>query len=151
MPWKYWSSFRNSKLTNIFIGKMLQIHKCMWWLVLRTSVLGTARFDEEKWIQCTNNDPTGKKYFLWEISLSLSYHVNWLCHCVHCTLKTAPADFTKCTVELHLAGLTGTARQPDMQKIRIIGFFFENILHWQFEVETYFYFTLHIYLRTYKH
>ena len=24
---------------------------------------------------------------------------------------------------------------PDMQKIQIIGFFFENRLHWQFEVE----------------
>jgi hypothetical protein len=24
--------------------------------------------------------------------------------------------------------------RPDMQKIRIIGFFFENRLHWQFEV-----------------
>jgi len=31
-------------------------------------------------------------------------------------------------------GLIGTARLPDMQKIRIIGFFFENMLHWQFEV-----------------
>jgi len=39
-----------------------------------------------------------------------------------------------CTVELHLSGLIGTARHPDMQKIRIIGFFFENRLHWQFEV-----------------
>jgi len=27
------------------------------------------------------------------------------------------------------------ANHPDMQKIRIIGFFFENMLHWQFEVE----------------
>jgi hypothetical protein len=30
------------------------------------------------------------------------------------------------TVELHLSGLIGTASHPDMQKIRIIGFFFEN-------------------------
>jgi len=37
-------------------------------------------------------------------------------------------------VELHLSGLTGTASHPDMQKIRIIGFFFENMLHWQLEV-----------------
>jgi len=36
------------------------------------------------------------------------------------------------TVELHLSGLTGTASHRDMQKIRIIGFFFENRLHWQF-------------------
>jgi hypothetical protein len=39
------------------------------------------------------------------------------------------------TVELRLSGLTGTASHPDMQKIRIIGFFFENNLHWQFEAE----------------
>jgi len=36
------------------------------------------------------------------------------------------------TVELHLSGLTGMASNPDMQKIQIIGFFFENRLHWQF-------------------
>jgi len=34
------------------------------------------------------------------------------------------------TVELHLSGLIGTASHPDMQKIRMIGFFFENRLHW---------------------
>jgi hypothetical protein len=33
------------------------------------------------------------------------------------------------TVELHLSGLTGTTSHPDMQKIRIILFFFENRLH----------------------
>ena len=38
------------------------------------------------------------------------------------------------TVELHLSGLIGTASQPDTRKIRIIGSFFENRLHWQFEV-----------------
>jgi len=32
-------------------------------------------------------------------------------------------------VELHLSGLSGTASHPDMQKIRIIGFFFEIKLH----------------------
>jgi len=32
-------------------------------------------------------------------------------------------------VELHLSGLTGTTSHSDMQKIRIIGFFFENKLH----------------------
>jgi len=37
-------------------------------------------------------------------------------------------------VEFHISGLIGTARYPDMQKIRIILFFFENRLHWQFEV-----------------
>jgi len=34
------------------------------------------------------------------------------------------------TAELQLSGLIETARRPDMQKIRIIGFFFENRLHW---------------------
>jgi hypothetical protein len=38
------------------------------------------------------------------------------------------------TVELHLSGLIGTTCQPDMQNIRIIGFFFENRLHWRSEV-----------------
>jgi hypothetical protein len=40
----------------------------------------------------------------------------------------------KYTVELQLSGLIGTASHPDMQKIRTIGFLFENRLHWQFEV-----------------
>jgi hypothetical protein len=43
------------------------------------------------------------------------------------------------TVELDLSGLIGTAKHPDMQIIRIIGFLFENRLHWQFEVEKNFY------------
>ena len=38
------------------------------------------------------------------------------------------------TVELHVSGLMWTPSHPDMQKVRIIGFFFENRLHWQFEV-----------------
>jgi hypothetical protein len=38
------------------------------------------------------------------------------------------------TVELHLPGLIGTSSQSDMQRIRIIGFFFENRLEWQFQV-----------------
>jgi hypothetical protein len=49
-------------------------------------------------------------------------------------VKGRKACFFLSTVELHLSGLIGTARHPDMQKIRIIGFFFENRLHWQFEV-----------------
>jgi hypothetical protein len=36
-------------------------------------------------------------------------------------------------VERHLSGLIGTMSHPDMQKIRIIGFLWENRLHWQFE------------------
>jgi hypothetical protein len=39
---------------------------------------------------------------------------------------------TAITVE-HLSGLMGTAGQPDTQKIRIVGFFFENRPHWQLE------------------
>ena len=38
------------------------------------------------------------------------------------------------TVQLHLSGLNGTVIHPDMQKIRIIGLFFESGLHWHFEV-----------------
>jgi hypothetical protein len=56
-------------------------------------------------------------------------------------------------VEFHLSGLIGTVSQPDMQKIRKIGFFFENMLRWQFEVENNsdkWLFSLHIYLRTNK-
>jgi len=34
----------------------------------------------------------------------------------------------------HLSGPIGTANHPNMQKIRMGGFFFENGLHWQFEV-----------------
>jgi len=37
------------------------------------------------------------------------------------------------TVVLHLSGLNGIASHPRMQKIRIIGFFFDNKLHGQFE------------------
>jgi len=42
--------------------------------------------------------------------------------------------FTFNTEELHLSGLNGMARNPDEQKFRIIGFFFENRLYVQFEV-----------------
>jgi len=50
-------------------------------------------------------------------------------------------DKRKChnTLELRLSGLNGMTRHQDMQKIRIIGFFFENRLHWQFEVGKKFY------------
>jgi hypothetical protein len=43
------------------------------------------------------------------------------------------------TVELHLPALIGTANHPVMQKIRITGFFFENRLLGQFELEKSFY------------
>jgi hypothetical protein len=46
--------------------------------------------------------------------------------------KKSFAVWPRYTVELHLSGLTGTASHPDMQKILIIGFFFESRLHWQF-------------------
>jgi hypothetical protein len=38
------------------------------------------------------------------------------------------------TVELRLSGLIGTASHPDVQEVRIIGFFLKNVLHRQFEV-----------------
>ena len=47
-------------------------------------------------------------------------------HLNHCATAVHP--------ELHLSGLIGTASYPDLQKIRIIRFFCENRLHWQFEV-----------------
>jgi len=45
---------------------------------------------------------------------------------------------TQYTVELYLSGLIGTVSHPDMQKIRIIGFLFENRLHWQFAIGCYY-------------
>jgi hypothetical protein len=54
------------------------------------------------------------------------------------------------TVGLHLSAFIGTAKHPDIQKIRIVGFLFENRLHCQSEVAetnpTNGYFSLHIYL-----
>jgi hypothetical protein len=38
-------------------------------------------------------------------------------------------------VELQLSDLIGTASYPDMHNIRIIGFFFENELPWQFDMK----------------
>jgi hypothetical protein len=49
-------------------------------------------------------------------------------------LSTAQQNAFHYTLELQLSGLNGTARNPDMQKIRIIVFFFEKGQHWQFEV-----------------
>ena len=43
-------------------------------------------------------------------------------------------QFCTYTAELHLSGLIVKASHPDMQKIRIIGFFLKNRLQWQFEV-----------------
>ena len=40
-------------------------------------------------------------------------------------------DKTVIEVELHFSGLNGLACHPNIQKIRIIGFLFENRLHWQ--------------------
>jgi hypothetical protein len=38
------------------------------------------------------------------------------------------------TVEVRLSRLIGMVSHTDIQKIQIIGFFFENRPHWQFEV-----------------
>jgi hypothetical protein len=56
---------------------------------------------------------------------------------LHFDLTAASADpsyFAQNTVELNISILIGAASIPDMQKIRIIRFFFENSLHWQSEV-----------------
>jgi hypothetical protein len=37
------------------------------------------------------------------------------------------------TVEYHFSGLIETASRPDVQKIRMTGFFFGKRLHWQFK------------------
>jgi len=37
-------------------------------------------------------------------------------------------------VEIDLSRLIGTAKHPDVQKIWVLGLFFENRLHWQFVV-----------------
>jgi hypothetical protein len=39
------------------------------------------------------------------------------------------------TLELRFFGLIGRATHPVMQNIWINGFFFENRLHWQFEIQ----------------
>jgi hypothetical protein len=43
-------------------------------------------------------------------------------------VTTQDKQYIKSTVELHLCGLIRKASHPDLQKIRIIGFFFENRL-----------------------
>jgi hypothetical protein len=59
--------------------------------------------------------------------------------CSEVTQPTArPRTPNESRVELHLYGLIGTTSRPDMLKIQIIGFFFENRLRWQFEVENMF-------------
>jgi len=41
---------------------------------------------------------------------------------------------TNIVEQIHLYELIGTASQTDMQKIRLIGVFFEYWLRWQFDV-----------------
>jgi hypothetical protein len=38
-------------------------------------------------------------------------------------------------IKISSTGLIGAASHPDMQKIWITGLFFENRLHWQFEIQ----------------
>jgi hypothetical protein len=64
----------------------------------------------------------------------------WLETIMHyCETETEFLDMHKVvlnsTEELHLSEFSGTTSHPDMQKIRITGYFFENRLHWQFEAE----------------
>ena len=72
------------------------------------------------------------------------------------TIVTPPSNASKRQMGFNSAfkGLIGTEKQPDKKKIRIIGFLFENRLHWQFEVGEKIsangYFSLHIYLHTNK-
>jgi len=64
------------------------------------------------------------------------------CPADHNSCQSARCDSFLSTVELHLSGLTGKASRPDMQKIRIIGIFFENRLNWHFEKFRLFLFTV---------
>jgi hypothetical protein len=51
-------------------------------------------------------------------------------------ISTDRSSYVKANaLQLHLSGLIGTAGHPDMQKIRIIRFFSENRLRWQFAVQ----------------
>jgi hypothetical protein len=57
-----------------------------------------------------------------------------LCLHIFCMCKQLVFKF-RIAVELYLAKLIGMVSHTDTQKILIIGFFFENKLHWQFEVQ----------------
>ena len=46
--------------------------------------------------------------------------------------RLAPGDISG-TVEIHISEIIWTATLPDMQEIRIIGYLYENRLHWQAE------------------
>jgi hypothetical protein len=80
------------------------------------------------------------------------FSVTILCYLFYCS--TAHSSFGSCLhlghlptlikslrisvynkVELHLSGLIGKASHTNMQKIRRIRFFFENMLHWQFCID----------------
>jgi len=50
--------------------------------------------------------------------------------CERSALYNIAESISHIHIELHLSGLIGTARHADIQKIGIIGFFFENRLHW---------------------
>ena len=97
-------------------------------------------------IQSIPRHPTSRRSLLilspiyaWVTQVVSLFQVSPTKPCIHlssppysaCTQETLLTS----TAELHLSGLIGTASQPDMLKIRIIGFFFEYSLHWQFEVE----------------
>ena len=58
--------------------------------------------------------------------------------------------FTYNTSELNLSGLIGMPSHLDMQKTRIIGFFSENRIQWQFAVQLLL-FTVCTYIQTFDH
>jgi len=72
----------------------------------------------ETWMMCNNT--------MWLTTQYLFFGVLAPFICAEiCLIKTVQR-----TVALHLSGLLGTAKHPVMQKIRIIGFFSDNSLHW---------------------
>ena len=60
---------------------------------------------------------------LWKIKLETEY--------IHLYINETEINSM---IEFHFSGLIGMASRPDMQIIQIIEFFFENRLHWQFEI-----------------
>ena len=76
----------------------------------------------------TTNQSTRMRstFFTW--STQICWQTNALCshQSATCFGPHTLQQFVTYTVELHLSGLIGKARYPDMQKIWINGFFFEK-------------------------
>jgi len=65
----------------------------------------------------------GTASILWKIKLEIE--------CIHLYINDTEINSM---IEFHFSGLIGMASHLDIHIIQIIGFFFENRLHWQFEI-----------------